>query len=630
MNTPQETDSPPSPHAPSIAHLAATTPARDWSRGRLTGRLDWQTVIARADLPDPIARLVQQVVKQSRLWKLERADLASELCAHFTDGLEEGNTKEQLMHSFGDPKKASALIRRAKKRNRHWTHRAFTRTIQGLAAILLAGLFLYAILAWRFFNGEPDITRNFTAEYNETIEQIPENDRAYDLYIEATIALEPLPESLLGVWPDIAPEHPAYQDATAYLEHSARAISLIHKAAARPRMGETLSNAADPRITEMLRKRHPEYTEQTQQPKENPAMVTVALPLLAHLRTMYRLLAFDAHTAARNRKSDQVVQNVTTMLGLAEHAAEAPTLISSLVGLAIYHGTLWTTAQIIHDYPDLFSSDQLRNLAHRHAAFMNGNPRVNLAGERWFFEDFVQRVYTDDGHGNGHITAAGLRLLFSQTIPETDMSSQFGPPPLAPIAAALIADRADMMAKHDELMTQVERDALLPMWKYGSDDWADLGIQMLDNDLIQRTRYFPLTMLMPAFGRAIQTVEKTIQQRDALLTGIALELHKRNHGDYPETLDALVPAYLPQVPPDRFTGKPIHYALIDGLPRLWSVGADRNDDGGIAPVGDRTDENRWVPKAEARQNEQIDPERYDGDWILWPIVYAPIKDDLEG
>ncbi len=638
MNRPDDTLRP--PPEPSLAHLAATTPARDWTRGKLTGSLDWKRVIARADLPEPLGELVTEVVGRSRLWRSERADLAGELCAHFADGLQAGTetqpgseiraTTEQLMRSFGDPKKASALIRRAKKRGRHWAHRAFTHTIHGIGAVLLAGAVIYALLAWRFFTGEPTIARNFAAEYNETISSIPERDRAYDLYIEAYIALEPPPESLLEVWPNIAPEHPAYQDATAYLERSARAISLIHKAAARPHLGATLSNATDPRITEMLRDRHPQYTGQAQEPEENPAMVTIVLPQLGQMRAMYRLLEFDAHTAARNHQSDRVVQDIATMLGLAEHAAEGPALISSLIGLAISTGAIWTTSQIIHDYPDLFTDDQLRDLAHRHAAFMDGDPRVDLTGERWFFEDAIQRVYTDDGHGNGHITAEGLRHLLSLQNPAADLAEQFGPQPLAPLSTALIANRADMTAKYDQLMTKVERNAELPMWEYDNQARPDTEVNLLSADPIQHTRYFPIVMLMPAFESALQTAEKVVQRRDGLLVGIALELYRREHGNYPDTLDALVPAFLPAVPPDRFTGTPLNYALVDGEPRLWSVGADRNDDGGRKPAG-RDYSSQWMPlehiKAKLKTYATTSP--YDGDWVLWPILYEPVTGEDE-
>ncbi len=620
MNTTDDTD----PTSPSTYDRLLTTPARDWTRGKLTGRLDWRAVITEHNLPDPLAALVTQVVTRSRLWKLEKADLARELCAHFTDGLAEGNTKEQLMHSFGDPKKASALIRRAKKRNRHWTHRAFIHTIQGLGAILLAGLFLYAILAWRFYSGEPDISRNFTAEYNETIEQIPEKDRAWNLYMETYAKLDRHPVTDLHGWPTIAPEHPRYAEAVEYLGTQQDVLDLVHRAADRPRLGSLFSDALDPRLVDADNARNPEANIEYQNPSENPLFINILLPELGHMRGLAQLLMFDAHVAARAGESDRVVRDIRSMLGLAEHAADRPVIIANLVGIAIHAVATRTTAEIIHSYPALFTDEQLRDLAHRQAAFMDGDPRVDLTGERWFFEDVVQRVYTDDGNGNGHITAEGMRQVISMMSFSDDGMSQLGPAPLAPITAAIVADRADMVAKYDELMTQMEHNAQLPMWEYDARNTPDAEIGSLQSKVLHQTRYLLIGILMPAIDKASQAAEVATQRRDGLLTGIALELYKRDHGNYPDTLDDLMPAYIPAVPPDRFTGKPLHYALVDGQPRLWSIGADRNDDNGVAPTGESTAEHRWLPLDRARENENISPDRYDGDWLLWPILYEPV------
>ncbi|VAX41655.1 hypothetical protein MNBD_PLANCTO03-617 [hydrothermal vent metagenome] len=636
MTTPNESRP---PEAPSVVHLAATTPARDWSRGRLTGRLDWKAVITGADLPEPIAALITRVVSRSRLWRMEKVDLARELCNHFTDGLhaatetphgsESRATVEQLIQNFGDHKKAAALIRRAKKRGRHWHYRAFTHTCQGLVAILLAGALLYGLLAWRFFTGEPDITRNYTAEYNETIEQIPESDRAYDLYIQTYALIDQAPKYLLDAWPAIAPEHPRYPEAIEFLAAQQDVLALVHQAADKPHMGAFFSDVVDPRLIDADNARHPDAFLEYENPSDNPMLINVLLPELGHMRGLAQLLAFDAHVAARTSESDRVLRDIRSMLGLAEHTNDRPILIGSLVALAINAFAINTTAQIIHEYPDLFTDEQLRELAHRHAGFMDGDPRVDLTGERWFFEDIIQRVYTDDGNGNGHITAEGMRQVMRMISFSDDGTSELGPAPLAPITAAIVADRADMTAKYDQLMTQMEHNAQLPMWEYDARNTPDAEIESLQSKILHQTRYLLIGILMPAIDKASQAAEVATQRRDGLLTGIALELYRRDNNDYPDSLDALVPAYLPAVPPDRFTGKPLRYALIDGEPRLWSVGADRNDDGGIAPTGNRTDEHRWMPKDQTLLNEQADPDRYDGDWLLWPIIYEPATSDPE-
>lgn len=60
----------------------------------------------------------------------------------------------------------------------------------------------------------------------------------------------------------------------------------------------------------------------------------------------------------------------------------------------------------------------------------------------------------------------------------------------------------------------------------------------------------------------------------------ALAAYRRDHGAYPGKLTALGPQYLPRAVPDRFTGKPLQYALRKRGYVLYSVGANGRDDGG--------------------------------------------------
>jgi hypothetical protein len=49
----------------------------------------------------------------------------------------------------------------------------------------------------------------------------------------------------------------------------------------------------------------------------------------------------------------------------------------------------------------------------------------------------------------------------------------------------------------------------------------------------------------------------------------------------PDQLSELVQDYLPAVPIDPFDGQPIRYRRTDDGFLLYSVGADRTDDGGV-------------------------------------------------
>jgi hypothetical protein len=72
---------------------------------------------------------------------------------------------------------------------------------------------------------------------------------------------------------------------------------------------------------------------------------------------------------------------------------------------------------------------------------------------------------------------------------------------------------------------------------------------------------------------------------------LALQIYKTEHGSLPEQLDDLVPECLTDVPVDPFTGDPLIYLRGDSGCRLYSVGADGVDNGGIpAPFGHPRDD----------------------------------------
>lgn len=62
---------------------------------------------------------------------------------------------------------------------------------------------------------------------------------------------------------------------------------------------------------------------------------------------------------------------------------------------------------------------------------------------------------------------------------------------------------------------------------------------------------------------------------------IAVERYRLTHrGQLPDTLEQAVPAYLPGVPIDPYSGRPIRFVKIDGGYQVYGVSFDRADDGG--------------------------------------------------
>jgi hypothetical protein len=88
---------------------------------------------------------------------------------------------------------------------------------------------------------------------------------------------------------------------------------------------------------------------------------------------------------------------------------------------------------------------------------------------------------------------------------------------------------------------------------------------------------------IPNFTKAILTTARNQSLVDQGQIACALERYHVAHGDYPETLDALVPQFIEKLPHDIIGGEPLHYRrTVDGKFLLYSVGWNETDDGGVA------------------------------------------------
>jgi len=63
-------------------------------------------------------------------------------------------------------------------------------------------------------------------------------------------------------------------------------------------------------------------------------------------------------------------------------------------------------------------------------------------------------------------------------------------------------------------------------------------------------------------------------------TAVAVERYRLGHGFWPDRLDDLVPRNLSRIPTDPFDGQPLRYKRLDDGVVIYSIGADRKDDGG--------------------------------------------------
>ena len=86
---------------------------------------------------------------------------------------------------------------------------------------------------------------------------------------------------------------------------------------------------------------------------------------------------------------------------------------------------------------------------------------------------------------------------------------------------------------------------------------------------------------LPNFTKATQTTAHNQAMADEAQIACALERYRLAHGEYPGTLDALVPQFIEKLPHDIIGGEPLIYRRTsDGKFLLYSIGWNEKDDGG--------------------------------------------------
>lgn len=605
------------PNAASLWHRLRHTRLRDALRGRIDGRLDLNQVVRAAELPTALSDLVHETARRTRLWRTEKVEVARELLAHFLDGLDAGAPPEELVRLFGDPRRAARLIRRAKKRGRPIAWKALATFVRSFAALIGLLIVLYLGLAIRVHTGSPKLARDYLAELNAPVLAMPEEQRAWPLYREALLdvgdvprhdALHPGDEQ----WPELA----------AFAEKHAAAIPVLHEAAQKPHLGRLhWAGEHELDLPDAEGNLRDESVALRQSSDADVPFIAVALPELRYLRKAAQMLLIDAQLAAQAGDGERVCENLESVLRVAEHAAETPALISDLVTLAISSQHSDVVCRLLHEHGEVFRDEQLVRISHELAGFRGGGRlRVSFEGERWTFEDIIQRLYTDDGAGNGHLTEDAPALLNSLMSGEGAVEHSVSSSLIAPGLCALMVDRREMLRQYDEFMTMFEAEAQRPLWeRQGSK--ADREMNRLLETRLLKFRYLLLAVMMPSLSRTSVHGELATLRRDATLTVIACELYRRREGCWPSSLAELTPRYLPSTPIDRFDGEPLRYRLVDGRPLLYSIGGDFDDDGGVVPD---TQLGRWKIRdwrvgyrPEFRQ-ELDASDLPDGDWVFWP------------
>lgn len=121
--------------------------------------------------------------------------------------------------------------------------------------------------------------------------------------------------------------------------------------------------------------------------------------------------------------------------------------------------------------------------------------------------------------------------------------------------------------------------------------------------------FFPVFMtprLKEMYAEARESFPFAQTVVDLAALACSLERYRLANGEFPATLDALVPQFATKLPHDIITGEPLKYRrTVGGGFVLYSVGFNQTDDGGQPCGRKRHWEGLLYPKPDLRQNDWV-------------------------
>jgi hypothetical protein len=317
--------------------------------------------------------------------------------------------------------------------------------------------------------------------------------------------------------------------------------------------------------------------------KDGTAM-GILMPELSDFRGLCFAVRGRAKLAAVEGSLDKAVADTVTCYRFGLHVSDSPILIEQLVGIAIRAIALDTAFEILARAKAAEAwmkslQSQIEQLS------IDESLIPDMRAEKFRLLDVIQRIFTDDGKGDGRIHMESAKRMLSEGGTDSEEAMQ----------SLQKYGRRETTEAVEKLFEYCEFSVRKTPWQWRNeniDPRKEIEKITKDNVFIQ--------MLFPAYVRVAEVFARCRPHTDALITTLALLRYKAHEGQFPEKLDELVSAgYLKVLPTDSFGGGPLVYKQLGEDFMLYSCGEDCDDDGGTR--------SRWGGGEQG------------GDQVFWPV-----------
>lgn len=320
--------------------------------------------------------------------------------------------------------------------------------------------------------------------------------------------------------------------------------------------------------------------------------LAIQLPHYTLVRPLSKALALRAQLAVASGDATEAIHSIQACLRLVEAAFAEPLMIGLLVGESMHLPAQEAVWSLLH--ARLATDDQLAEL-----------------------QGYLARL---DHHAaalqamRGELAAITETLLSSPDVFGLVMNAEGAPSKgLAGRMRRLLLPTGFIDHSAANIIN-VEYEHLIAPLKTGSTSAALDAVERVGPILMEKRgwtnpHWILASIAVPATPNILRSVCFNDSINRQALIALAIERHRLATGQLPQTLEALVPAYLESVPQDLMNDQPMRYRVDNDAYSLWSVGSDQEDNHGQLPNKERAN-GQW--RAD-----------YKGDWV-WHLP-APVK-----
>ena len=285
--------------------------------------------------------------------------------------------------------------------------------------------------------------------------------------------------------------------------------------------------------------------------------------LLSHLtytRRLARLVALQMWMYAEDNRPSDAVALVPDGLAIARALAQEPLLVSSHVSYAVYANILTEGVERVLARTNPSNAD-LAALEKEFARAADSlSSRQAIAGAIAFAIDESARLsdgrpicYNFKGQQEYATARARLSIWLYEGQIKRDVARRIRL--LQPAATALQNPAPEMLTA--AYLRALDAEPFRARFEaVGAEPWT-------------------------VISDVILSCERTRAKFRSAVACVAAMRYRNDHGNWPETLEALVPEYLPSVPLDPFTGKHVRYKITGTGITAYSIGQNLADDDGV-------------------------------------------------